>query len=105
MSFNIFGLHILFFSGALLIVLSFSIESILSCLHRRRRYNQYKYLEWMSNESLQLHRLAHEGVGWGTWSRATEDIPVTKKGRDPWVPRSYRATPPAIMSSLLQFRM
>jgi hypothetical protein len=79
MSFNVVGLYILFLGGALLIALSFSIEPILSCLHRRRRYNQYTYLEWVSNESLQLHRLAHEGAGWGTWSRATEDIPVTKK--------------------------
>ncbi|KAI1428826.1 hypothetical protein F5Y12DRAFT_782402 [Xylaria sp. FL1777] len=80
-SFNVFGLYILFIGGVVLILLSFSIEPIISCLHRRRRYSQYRYLEWVTNESLQLHRLAHEGVGWGTWSRATEEIPTIEKGQ------------------------
>ncbi|KAI1129747.1 hypothetical protein F5Y10DRAFT_276535 [Nemania abortiva] len=80
-SFNVFGLYFLFLSGALLIAFSFSIEPIISCLHAKQRYNQYKYLEWVTGESLQLHRLAHEGVGWGTWARAIEDIPTTEKGQ------------------------
>ncbi|TGJ80760.1 hypothetical protein E0Z10_g8000 [Xylaria hypoxylon] len=78
-SFSVFGLYFLFISGALLILLSFLIEPLLSCLHHRRKYSQYRYLEWVTNESLQLHRLAHEGIGWGTWSRGTEDIPTTEK--------------------------
>ncbi|KAI8628949.1 hypothetical protein F5Y19DRAFT_485311 [Xylariaceae sp. FL1651] len=96
-SFSVFGLYFLFLSGLLLIIISYSIEPILSCIHRRGKYNQYKYLEWVTNESLQLHRLAHEGIGWGTWSRATEDVPTTKQGQvlgcldlaDPLHPRLY----------------
>ncbi|KAI1368962.1 hypothetical protein F5Y08DRAFT_353496 [Xylaria arbuscula] len=80
-SFSIFGLYVLFLTGLLLIIISYSIEPILTCFHRRGKYSQYKYLEWVTNESLQLHRLAHEGVGWGTWSRATEDVPITKDGQ------------------------
>ncbi|KAI0513189.1 hypothetical protein F5B22DRAFT_277829 [Xylaria bambusicola] len=99
-SFSVFGLYVLFLSGILLIIISYSIEPILSCFHRRGKYSQYKYLEWVTNESLQLHRLAHEGIGWGTWSRATEDVPITKQGQvlgclditEPLHPRLYTPT-------------
>ncbi|KAK5629356.1 hypothetical protein RRF57_005071 [Xylaria bambusicola] len=93
-SFSVFGLYVLFLSGLLLIIISYSIEPILSCFHRRGKYSQYKYLEWVTNESLQLHRLAHESIGWGTWSRATEDgqvlgcLDITK----PLHPRLYAPT-------------
>lgn len=63
----------------MVLITSYSLESILSCLHRRRKYKQYAFLEWTANETLQLHRLAHEGpeVVDGTWSRCTSWVPTT----------------------------
>jgi hypothetical protein len=48
----------------------------------RRYYNRHSYsrLEWCSNGTLQLQRLAHEELGIGTWGACTQDIPVTREG-------------------------
>jgi hypothetical protein len=45
----------------------------------RKLYNRHSYsrLEWSSNGTLQLQRLAHEELGLGTWSGCTQDVPTT----------------------------
>lgn len=45
-------------------------------------YKQYAYLEWITNETLQLHRVAHEGPNKAdeTWSRCTSWVPTTAPG-------------------------
>jgi hypothetical protein len=62
----------------MIIISSLSLESFLSCYFKRRRaHKDYALIEWASDESLQLQRLAQEGIGWGTWSNCTEIIPTT----------------------------
>jgi hypothetical protein len=46
---------------------------------RSRRLN-YAQLEWHANSTWQLQRSAHEGIGSGNWSRATNLLPVTQTG-------------------------
>lgn len=99
-SFSLFGIGITLIIGGLIILLSFIAEPILayhissSSSHwkwrRRRRQDQersqtprscshtYSHYEWVSNETLQLQRLAHEGLGIGTWSGAMKTIPLTE---------------------------
>ncbi|KAK2606837.1 hypothetical protein N8I77_005562 [Diaporthe amygdali] len=81
-SFSLFGLLFTYMLGGLILAISYSLEPILACLHRRRKYRQYAYLEWMTNETLQLHRLAHEGVDGaiGGWSRCESWVPTTAPG-------------------------
>lgn len=58
---------------------SFTLEPVYACLHRRgKKYEQYKYLEWTATETLQLQRLAYQGIKSGTWSGYTNDVPMTK---------------------------
>lgn len=38
------------------------------------------HAEWKAGSTLQLQRIAHENLGFGTWKRADESIPVTNKG-------------------------
>ncbi|KAI1360100.1 hypothetical protein F5Y08DRAFT_349023 [Xylaria arbuscula] len=76
-SFSLFGLLFTYISGVFIIATSFLIEPIFWILHKRLGYQPYATLEWTTNTTLQLQRLAHEGVGFGTWSRGTEKIPVT----------------------------
>lgn len=41
----------------------------------------YKYLEWVTHDTIQQHRLAQEGTGWGgKWIDCTSYIPRTKPG-------------------------
>ncbi|KAK8173924.1 hypothetical protein IWX90DRAFT_157565 [Phyllosticta citrichinensis] len=79
-NFNVFGLAVLLSVGGLIILLSYTLEPIVSYVQRRRNLDVYARLEWCANGTLQLQRLAHEALGAGTWSDAAEAVPVTAKG-------------------------
>ncbi|KAI1741384.1 hypothetical protein F4680DRAFT_464788 [Xylaria scruposa] len=79
-SFSLFGLIFTYVIGFVVITTSFLLEPIAWLLYRKRGYNQNATLEWTTNTTLQLQRLAHEGSGFGTWSKGTENIPVVKTG-------------------------
>lgn len=49
-------------------------------IQRRRGIHSYRRLEWIINETLHLQRLAHEELGFGTWHKADESIPITTRG-------------------------
>ncbi|KAL9624353.1 MAG: hypothetical protein Q9160_001315 [Pyrenula sp. 1 TL-2023] len=76
-SFSVLGLAITLTLGSLIIALTFAAESIFKFVQRRRRKAKYQELEWISNETLQLQRMAHEELGMGNWTRATKTIPIT----------------------------
>lgn len=52
----------------------------MSYFQRRRNLDPYARLEWASNETLQLQRLAHEELGVGSWRRCLEAVPTTGRG-------------------------
>ncbi|KAI0435284.1 hypothetical protein F5Y09DRAFT_349536 [Xylaria sp. FL1042] len=76
-SVSLFGLYFTYIIGVLIIIISFVLEPILSCAQKRWKYQEYENLEWISNETLHLQRLAYDECGQGTWSNCTESIPVT----------------------------
>ncbi|KAI0196934.1 hypothetical protein F4808DRAFT_439331 [Astrocystis sublimbata] len=100
-SFNMLGLSLFFGIGTLIVTASLLLEPLLAFLHKCWGYQQHAYLEWVSQETLQLQRLAHEELGFGTWSGATDAIPTTKLGEkladldlsDPEHPKLRRAVP------------
>lgn len=61
-------------------LISYLLNPIAACFHRRGKYSDHTYYEWISNSSLQLQRLAHQGVGAGTWTGSTGEILTTKAG-------------------------
>ncbi|KAI1744698.1 hypothetical protein F4680DRAFT_233535 [Xylaria scruposa] len=77
-SFNLFGLALFFVTGSLIVLVSLALEPLLAALQDRWGFQQYAYLEWASQETLQLQRLAHEELGFGDWSGATDAIPTTR---------------------------
>ncbi|KAI1736545.1 hypothetical protein F4680DRAFT_468988 [Xylaria scruposa] len=79
-SFNVFALYFTYITGTLIVVVSYSLEPIFECLHRRRKYKHYTHLEWVTNEHLQLHRLAHELVGDNAWYGCDNEVPTTDPG-------------------------
>ncbi|KAI0887777.1 uncharacterized protein GGS22DRAFT_197728 [Annulohypoxylon maeteangense] len=79
-SFSLFGLFFTLVLGLLLTLISYLLEPIYSILYKKKGYNKYSYVEWTTNGTLQLQRLAHEEIGMGTWSNCLDSIPVTKAG-------------------------
>ncbi|KAI1847553.1 hypothetical protein JX266_006405 [Neoarthrinium moseri] len=77
-SFSLFGLCFVFITGSLIVAISYGLEPVLMLLHRRFKYQQYAQLEWVSDASLQLHRMAHEENGIKTWSRCTDTVPTVE---------------------------
>ena len=66
--------------GLIVFLTSFTIEPLVGYVQNRFKLNPYARLEWYTNGSLQLQRLAHEELGIGTWTRCDSDIPSTNPG-------------------------
>lgn len=85
-----FGLCFIYVLGFLVVVISYLLEPIQAWLYHRKNAKEYAYLEWTANETLQLQRMAYQGLESGNWSRYTDRIPLTNPGEilaD--LPRSY----------------
>jgi hypothetical protein len=46
----------------------------------QRHKNPFASIEWVTSDTMQLQRLAHEAVGAGQWVGACNDYPRTRKG-------------------------
>lgn len=78
-SLSVFGLCFTLIVGLLITIASYLLEPVSGFFHKNRKgYNHYAHLEWTSNATLQLQRLAHEGIGRGAWSKCDGSIPVTE---------------------------
>ncbi|KAM0817624.1 hypothetical protein AB5N19_03431 [Seiridium cardinale] len=72
-----FALLFTYIAGLLVIATSNIIEPTLGFLYRRRVYEQYKHLEWITNSELQQQRLVHENAGYDDWQKCTSEVPLT----------------------------
>lgn len=79
-SLSLFGLCFTYVTGIIVILASYIVEPLLALFYSRRKYEEYKYLEWAANGTLQLQRLAYQGLGSEKWSNYTDDIPKTRPG-------------------------
>ncbi|KAI1736478.1 hypothetical protein F4680DRAFT_432254 [Xylaria scruposa] len=79
-SFSVLGTVIILTIGGLIIILELIVEPLTEWLKRHDTRAQYKQLEWVSNSTMQLQRLAHEELGYGNWSNTTSSVPITKYG-------------------------
>ncbi|KAL9625381.1 MAG: hypothetical protein Q9160_000444 [Pyrenula sp. 1 TL-2023] len=79
-SFSVLGLSITLILGGAIILLELVDEPLFRFIQRRGKFGSYKHLEWISNETLQLQRMAHEEVGAGTWTGTDESLPTTSRG-------------------------
>jgi len=79
--------------------MSFIVESPPKILRKRRGKKSYSRLEWASNGTLQLQRLAHEQLGFGTWNGCTQDVPTTRYGESLALLDVTDSSHPCFMSS------
>ncbi|KAI9786359.1 MAG: hypothetical protein M1816_008020 [Peltula sp. TS41687] len=66
--------------GGLVIGVSLTLEFVVEWIQKRRNVGISQRLEWTTNDTLQLQRLAHEELGFGTRSRTAQGHPVTAPG-------------------------
>lgn len=78
-SFSVLGLGITLGFRGLIILLELTAEPILKVVQRRYKTGLYQRLEWVTNETLQLQRMAHEGLGAGSWTGGAESVPTTSE--------------------------
>jgi hypothetical protein len=76
-SFNVLGLVLIFSIGGLIMIISACLPWATQRIRREKKL--YAGLEWITNDTLQLQRLAHEAVGAGRWEGACDDYPRTRK--------------------------
>ncbi|KAI8626961.1 hypothetical protein F5Y19DRAFT_487249 [Xylariaceae sp. FL1651] len=76
-SFSVLGLLLILILGFLVITASIFIETIAKFIQTQARLNPYSRLEWISNGTLQLQRLAHEELGIGDWTHGDRAVPIT----------------------------
>ncbi|KAF2729273.1 hypothetical protein EJ04DRAFT_568779 [Polyplosphaeria fusca] len=81
-SFSVLGLGLTLGLGILIIITSFMLESLAMFIQKRRKADPYHRLEWSVNSTLQLQRLAHEALGFGTWSGGHGIIPLTERDEE-----------------------
>lgn len=79
-SFSVLGIGIILIVGILLMLLSLFLDSLTGYFRSKYHKHEYKQVQWGLDGIFQLHRLAYEAAGQGTWTRGFNSIPVTKQG-------------------------
>ena len=81
-NFSVLGLILVLVLGSIIVLLDYTLESIIVFVESRRNVYKYSRLEWFTNEVLETQRLAHEELGVATWEgcAGVRAVPVTGKG-------------------------
>ncbi|KAF3051693.1 hypothetical protein E8E11_011175 [Didymella keratinophila] len=83
-SFSAWSLALIFLVGNLTMLIAMFLENIINLILRIPWLSfsrlEYAHAEWKAESTLQLHRLAHENLGLGRWTKTDEAIPVTHVG-------------------------
>ncbi|KAG6359856.1 hypothetical protein INS49_010909 [Diaporthe citri] len=77
-SFSLFGIYFTYVVGTIIVIVSYSLEPVQNFLYRRKKIAEYARLEWATTESLQLQRVAYQGIGSGTWAGHFDAVPMTE---------------------------
>ena len=80
----------MFIFGGLFILINFLIDNVLTENLRFKPLNEEKRMDWVSNSTVQLQRVAFESRGFGMpWSGERNIVPVAGTG-DKWPPLRLR---------------
>ena len=79
-SFSVLGVGIILIVSSVLIVTSLMISIVVGSIRQKLYRKEYKSLQWILDDKLQLQRMAYEEAGQGVWSGGTDAVPVTLRG-------------------------
>jgi hypothetical protein len=100
-NFSALGVGIILAIGTTIILLSYIIEPLTYLVMRMTHKGKYRRLQWLMDSTFQLHRVAYESAGWGSWKQENESVPITEEDNklglidqsDPERPVIFRANP------------
>jgi hypothetical protein len=83
-NFSSLGLGLILGLGGAIILIGLLIKPVTSMIFSRGSSNaKYRRLQWITDNDLQLQRLAYENAGWGgEWSGGTKTVPTTEDGQE-----------------------
>ncbi|KAL9024837.1 MAG: hypothetical protein Q9196_006223 [Gyalolechia fulgens] len=87
-SFSVLGVVIILIVGTILIITSWTLDTCVRSIRGKKKSNQYKSLQWIVDEKLQLQRLAYEEAGQGHWREGASTVPLTKRNDKIGLPRN-----------------
>jgi len=96
LSFSLLGVTIILVVGAMLIFTNLILDLVVGWIQHRWNIGDYRRLQWVLDEKLQLQRMAYEEAGIGTWSGTTDAVPVTKYGEMLGLPSGIDAKHPRL---------
>lgn len=79
-SFSVLGIGIILIVGTLLVLVSLFLDTLAGYFRSKFHKHNYKRIQWGLDGIFQLHRLAYEAAGQGTWTGGADSIPITKQG-------------------------
>jgi len=83
--FSAWTLFVLLMSGITIMLVTLYLEKLCDLVLQRTPFRKHARLrrchaEWKAGSTLQLQRIAHENLGFGTLKRTDESVPVTNRG-------------------------
>lgn len=99
-SFSVLGLLLILVIGTIIITISLSLSTIVGRWRSFKRSNEFKQLQWILDDILQLYRLAYEEAGQGRWVYRGDSVPVTKVGDVIGIPEDANKDHPRLRSSI-----
>ncbi|KAI1757375.1 hypothetical protein F4782DRAFT_127228 [Xylaria castorea] len=78
-SFSVLGLAVIAFLGVLIVAFSMAMLPLANLVLSVLQKDISHLREWCAGSPYQLHRLANEEIGAGTWSQVDKDIPITNR--------------------------
>lgn len=76
MSFSIIGMAVLLGLGATIVLISFSVDTVVGWLQLRYGMGLHARMEWYLNDKMEMQRLLYEEMGQGHWDDS-KSVPVT----------------------------
>ncbi|KAL9026518.1 MAG: hypothetical protein Q9180_007472 [Flavoplaca navasiana] len=95
-SFSVLGVAIILIIGTILIITSWTLDTCVRYIRGKKKSNQYKSLQWIVDEKLQLQRLAYEEAGQGHWREGASTVPLTEKDDKIGLPRNANMEHPRL---------
>jgi hypothetical protein len=80
-SFSVLDLVLIGVFVAITVIVSFSLEIVMSFIRQRRERVEMRRRMWVLNETLQMQRVIYERLGKGDWQGKADEVSTTDKGQ------------------------